>query len=241
MNMFLILTFLFAVGGVSGWTLEVFYRRFISQKHWVNPGFLTGPCLPLYGESLCVLYLLAQLESRIPIENTTLRKAVLFMIMAAAITLLEFAVGIIMIRTTHVRLWDYSDLPGNVLGVICPMYSFFWMVLSAAYYFLIHPHILEALDWLSRNLAFSFGIGFFYGIFVLDFVYSAQLIIKIRRFADEKQIIVRLEELRETINYELSQRKPRFFFSLRTDQPFREVMERYRERYEELRRRIKQR
>ncbi|MBQ8960702.1 MAG: putative ABC transporter permease [Ruminococcus sp.] len=241
MNLFLILTFLFAVGGVSGWVLEVFYRRFVSQKHWVDPGFLTGPCLPLYGEALCILYLLAQLEEHLPIQDTALRKLLLFVIMAAAVTLLEFAVGAIMIRTTHVRLWDYSDRPGNIMGIICPLYSFFWMLLSAAYYFLIHPHILEALEWLSRNLAFSFGIGFFYGVFVIDFAYSAQIIIKIRRFADEKQIVVRLEELRETINYELAQRKPHFIFSLRTEQPFREALDRYHERYEELRRRIKRR
>ena len=61
MNYFLILTFLFAVGSVTGWCIELIYRRFVSQKHWVNPGFLAGPCLPLYGFSLCILYLILSL------------------------------------------------------------------------------------------------------------------------------------------------------------------------------------
>lgn len=69
MNNFLTITFIFATGGICGWILKVFYRRFVSQKHWVNPGFLVGPCLPLYGESLCILYFLAGLEDDIDTEK----------------------------------------------------------------------------------------------------------------------------------------------------------------------------
>lgn len=233
MNYFLVVTFLFAVGGMTGWGIEVFYRRFVSQKHWVNPGFLTGPCLPLYGEALCLLYLLSQIEEHLPIEQLWLRKLVLFIIMAAAITALEYLVGTIMLSATHVRLWDYSSNWGNIKGIICPLYSFFWMLLSALYYFFVNPHIIEALEWLSKNLAFSFGIGFFYGIFVVDLVYSANLISKISNYAQEKQIIVRLEELRESINYSIEKHKPRFILSLKTEKSLREVLESYLENYKE--------
>lgn len=230
MSYFLILTFLFAIGSMIGWGIELIYRRFVSQKHWVNPGFLAGPCLPLYGFSLCILYLLAMVEDRLPIDDLAWRKAVLFVLMAAAITALEYTVGRVMIAATHVRLWDYSENWGNIQGIICPLYSFFWMLLSAAYYFLVHPHILDALAWLSQNLAFSFGIGFFYGILVIDFNYSAQIIRKIQLYAEEKQIVVRLEGLREQIHSELEVRKPRFLLSLKTDRPFNEILENYAER-----------
>lgn len=66
MNLFLMLAFLFCIGSVLGWGLEVIFRRFFSAHHWVNPGFLVGPYLPLYGSSLCVLYLLAMLEPLMP-------------------------------------------------------------------------------------------------------------------------------------------------------------------------------
>lgn len=233
MSYFLILTFLFAIGGMTGWVIEVFYRRFVSQKHWVNPGFLTGPCLPLYGFSLCILYLLAQLEEQLPTENEKLRKTVLFLIMAIAITALEYVIGRIMIATTHVRLWDYTERWGNIQGIICPQYSFYWWILSALYYFFVHPHILEALQWLAQNLAFSFGIGFFYGILVIDFAYSVQIMHKIRVFADEKQIVVRLEALREEVNYNLQKRKPRFLLSMKTELPFAEVLEQYQKKLQE--------
>ena len=147
--------------------------------------------------------------------------------MSAAITALEFVVGVIMLATTHVRLWDYSEIPGNIRGIICPLFTFSWGLLSAVYYFLVHPHILEALEWLSQNLAFSFGIGFFYGIFVIDLAYSTKIIMKIRNFAEEKQVVVRLEELREQINYSIERRKPKFVLSMKTERPFREVLEKY--------------
>lgn len=241
MNIILSLTFLFAVGGMLGWGIEVIYRRYVSQKHWVNPGFLTGPCLPLYGFSLCILYLLARLEDRIPVQTEWLAKLILFVLMAIAITALEYLVGIIMISYAHVRLWDYSECKGNIQGIICPQYSFYWMILSALYYFFVHPHILDAIDWLSHNLAFSFGIGFFYGILVIDIAYSGQIIYKIRKFADENQIVVRLEALRDQVHDSFQQRKPRFLLSMKSEQPLHELLEQYRDNLADRKKKLQER
>ena len=62
MNVFLTLAFLFFIGSVIGWGLELFFRRIISKGEWINPGFLVGPYLPLYGFGLCVFYLLSQIN-----------------------------------------------------------------------------------------------------------------------------------------------------------------------------------
>ena len=102
------------------------------------------------------------------------------------------------------------------------------MFLSAIYYFLIHPHTLNALEWLSHNLAFSFGIGFFYGIFVIDVVYSGHIMNYIRRFADENQIVIRLESLKKYIQEGFKQRKPRFLLSLKPEKPLSEILEQYK-------------
>lgn len=238
MNIFLTLTFLFAVGSMSGWGIEVIYRRYVSQKHWVNPGFLTGPCLPLYGFSLCILHLLAEMENKITVDTEWLKKSILFALMAIAITALEYMVGSIMISFAHVRLWDYSECRGNIRGIICPQYSFYWMLLSAMYYFLIHPHIMDALDWLSHNLTFSFGIGFFYGIFVIDVAYSSHIIIRIRQFAGENQIIVRLEGLRTVIRDSFQQRQPRFLLSMKSEKPLTEQLEQYKEKLMNVKKKV---
>ena len=56
-QVFLIVLYLFFFGGVGGWVLELLFRRFFSganpERKWLNPGFLFGPCLPLYGLARC--------------------------------------------------------------------------------------------------------------------------------------------------------------------------------------------
>ena len=158
MNKFLILAFLFFVGSTFGWILEVFFRKFFSRNNpehkWINPGFCTGPYLPLYGSGLCVLYLIASLN----IESDLIK----ILIMGVMMTLIEYLVGMYCLKVSHERLWDYSNEWGNVQGIICPKFSACWTILGVGYYFLIHPCVQEALSWLSPNLAFSFIIGLFF-------------------------------------------------------------------------------
>lgn len=217
MNIFLVLAFLFFIGSLFGWCLEVIYRRFFSganpERKWINPGFLTGPYLPLYGFSLCALYLLAQIKVTF-ISNVILQKIVLFIIMAVVVTIIEYIAGIIFIKRMKIKLWDYDNQWGNIQGVICPKYSFFWAVLSAIYYFLIHPNILKSLFWLSNHLAFSFVMGFFYGVFVLDFWYSMNITSRIKQFAVENDIVVRYEMLKESIREKNEEQKEKRKFIL---------------------------
>lgn len=236
MNFFLKLAFLFCIGSLLGWCIEVLFRRFFSAKKWINPGFLVGPYLPLYGFSLCTLYLLAMLEEFIPISSPVLRKLVLFAVMALCVTAIEYVTGLIFIKRLKIKLWDYSDCWGNVDGVICPLFTFFWALLSAAYYFLIHPRILGALEWLAQNLAFSFFIGVFYGVFAIDLVHSTRFLAVIRRFADDKKIVVRYEELKEHISEKLRQDRVRGraklkdFFAVYSVPPLGEHLKSYYEK-----------
>jgi len=199
MSIFLKLCFLFSVGSIIGWGIEVVWRKSMSKSHrWINPGFLTGPYLPLYGFSLCVLYLLAHINVSF-VENPVLKKIVLFVLMSIAVTFIEYLAGLIFIKGMKIKLWDYSDRLGNIQGIICPLYSFFWIILSATYYFFVHPRILGALDWLSNHITFSFAIGFFYGVLIVDFVQSLNVVAKIKKFADEKQIVVKYEAFKSSI------------------------------------------
>ena len=128
MNLFLTLAFLFSIGATAGWVLELFYRHFASGKRgerkWINPGFCTGPYLPIYGFGLCVLFLLASLEQYGMIANPFWNKVVLFLAMAVGMTLIEYVAGVFCLKFFKVMLWDYSDMWGNVQGIICPLFSF---------------------------------------------------------------------------------------------------------------------
>lgn len=212
MSLFLKLAFLFSIGATVGWVLELFYRRFFSstnpERKWINPGFCTGPYLPLYGFGLCLLYLIASLETVYP----QIPKAVLFILMAVSMTAIEYIAGIWLLVSAKVRLWDYTDEWGNVNGLICPKFSVYWAILGAAYYFLIHPHVLGALQWLSCNLAFSFVIGLFFGVFLVDLGHSSRIISKLRDFAVENDVIVRYEAVKLQIRQHQEAVKSKYHF-----------------------------
>ncbi len=238
MNEMLILLFLFSVGSLIGWVIELFFRRFFSPngkaaKKWINPGFLVGPYLPLYGSGLCVLYLLASIDIPAFDDNPVLEKVITVIVMGLTMTAIEYVTGLIFIKGMNVKLWDYSERKGNIQGIICPLFSFFWAVLGAVYYLFIHPHVLSALDWLSRNLAFSFFIGMFYGVFVIDIVYSFNLVTKIKKLADEYEIVVKIDELKQRMLEDSMRRKEKyhFFLSMRNGRPLRELFEESTERF----------
>lgn len=238
MNVFLELAFLFFIGSVSGWVLEALFRRFVSranpERKWINPGFCTGPYLPLYGFGLCLMYLIASLEKWSFIENPFWNKALLFFSMAVCMTLIEYLAGILALKIMKVRLWDYTREWGNIQGIICPKFSLIWAALGGIYYFLIHPHILGAIHWLSRNLAFSFVIGLFFGVFIIDVAHSMQLVAKLKTFAEENDVVVRYETLKANIrsHYEATAQKYHFFRPLHTDRPLSEHLKELRNNFE---------
>lgn len=241
MSNMLVLGFLFFLGCIIGWGIEVIYRRFQpcnKERKWINPGFLIGPYLPLYGFGLCTLYLLAGLEKYIHIDNMLMQKLILFAAMAVAMTLIELAAGEIFIIRMHVKLWDYSDNQFNYKGIICPLFSTIWAILGAVYYFLIHPYILNALEWLSNNLVFSFFIGFFYGVFAIDLCYSLRIAEKIRKFAEENDMVIRYEEFKRHIRATAEERKEkyRFMLAFNSGTSLSEHLRKYRDKQREQQR-----
>ena len=240
MNVFLTLTYLFFIGSVSGWVLELFFRKLFSSSNpehkWINPGFCTGPYLPIYGFGLCTLYLLALLGGKTGLDGSIQGRALLFLGMAISMTLIEYIGGLLLLKGAKIRLWDYSNRRGNIQGLICPLFSFFWALLGAAYYFLIHPHILTALAWLSENLAFSFVIGLFFGVFLVDMASSAHWVSRVKAFADENDVIVKVENLKAHIHaaQERASARVHFFFAFRSERPLAEHLREAHEAMEKI-------
>ena len=214
MDLFLTILFLFSLGSVFGWILELFYRRIFSTKKWINPGFLVGPCLPLYGFGLILLYLLALIRPDF-IPNDFWRSAVTVVSMGAAMTLIEFFAGLIFIQGMKIKLWDYSDRRGNIMGIVCPQFSVYWTLLGAGYKFLIHPFFARAVSWLFAHFAFIFVVGMFYGVLLVDVCWSFRVMAKIRAFAKEHAIVVRLEEFKKSLAERTEKHRfGRFLFAL---------------------------
>ena len=167
-------------------------------------------------------------------DSTAGGKALMFLCMAVSMTAIEYIAGILLLKLMKLRLWDYSQLWGNIQGLICPLFSFFWAVLGALYYFLIHPYILEGLNWLANNLAFSFFIGMFFGVFLMDVMHSAQLVVKLKAYAEDNNVIVRYEALKTHIRQRREEMalKYHFFRPFRSDLPLKEHLRQMQETLE---------
>lgn len=221
MNIFLILAYLFFCGSLMGWVIELLYRRFISKanpnRKWINPGFCVGPYIPLYGFGLCILFLLSTLEPKLGIENQVVSKIVFMCFIMLSLTAIEYLAGLLCLKLFKVRLWDYSKERFNLQGLICPKFTLIWGVLGAVYFFFIHAHILDSLVWLSENLTFTFVIGVFYGVFIVDVVYSANLVGKVKAYAQENEIVVKWEKLKTDIRCRAEKigQKPPFLFPMK--------------------------
>ena len=227
MNFIIRLSILYCIGSTLGWLIELIFRRFFSsgnpEKRWINPGFLCGPYIPLYGFGLCILYLLAGLESKMNPGGPS-GKIGIFVIMALSLTAAEYLAGLIFIKGMKVNLWDYSDMPCNLQGIICLQFSLYWALLGIIYYLVLHRPLTFLLDSLSHNIATTSLIGAYIGIFAIDFIYSCNILSKIRSFAVEHKIIVKYDRLRSIVAEKMAEKekRPYFFVSLRSDAPISE-------------------
>lgn len=203
MSLFFQLAFLFMVGSVGGWVSELFFRRFVSMKKWINPGFLNGPYLPMYGVGTVILYG----ACFIPLDGWWL---VLFL--TFALTFLEYVTGLIFIKGMKIKLWDYSNRPGNIQGIICPLFTLIWGAVSALFVFLLYEPLKTAAVWSSSNGWMIFAIGIFYGVFAIDLCISFNVSLKIRAAAKQISEAVHYEQLKAYANERRAARKEKLRF-----------------------------
>ena len=194
------LAFLFMVGSVGGWVIELFFRRFFSMKKWINPGFLNGPYLPMYGLGTLLLYG----ACFIPLPRWAL-----VLLLLVALTLLEYITGLIFIKGMKIRLWDYSRRWGNIQGIICPLFSVLWGLIAAGFVYLLFDPLHAAAQWASGSLWMIFFIGAFLGVFVADLCVSFNVSLKIRKAAAQLKAAVHYEELKAELNERRARRRIR--------------------------------
>ena len=92
--------------------------------------------------------------------NTTLKNENLFtkaLLSSILITLAEFISGIFLNILLKLNVWDYSLLPFNLLGQICPHFSFVWFLLALPVHRLCDIIDIHFLPYLNGNLFFIKG------------------------------------------------------------------------------------
>ena len=100
--------FLFLVGGSGYVGLELLWR---GRSH-ISMFIAGGVCFLLLGR----------------IERTKLSPSVKSLLGAATITVVELLAGLL-INRDH-RVWDYRQMPFNLMGQVCLSYSLLWIPVS---------------------------------------------------------------------------------------------------------------
>lgn len=201
MKYLVIISTLFVIGSLIGWIIELFFRRFVSQKKWMNPGFLTGPYLPIYGFGVLVLYAVSNIP--LGITNQIADIIVRILIIGVGMTVVEFIAGLIFIKGLKVKLWDYSDRKGNIMGIICPSFSLIWLVVGSLYYFLLNPFLVEGISWISENLIYTYFVGMVMGAMAVDFAYSIHLATKLKEYKEIANL--RFEDFKKELKNRIKQ------------------------------------
>jgi len=145
-------------------------------------------------------------------------------------SLIEYLTGLFFVKVFNVRLWDYSDRPGNVQGIICPLFSLIWGAVGAGYYLLLHPHVSAAAGWIADNPEFSLFVGIYLGVFFVDVVYSFNIVSRMKTFAKEHNFTVRFEEVKLSIRKQAEKLKEKtsFIFAFLSEHGLKAELERYR-------------
>lgn len=201
MKYLVIISTLFVIGSLIGWIIELFFRRFVSQKKWMNPGFLTGPYLPIYGFGVLVLYAVSNIP--LGITNQIVDIIVRILIIGVGMTVVEFIAGLIFIKGLKVKLWDYSERKGNIMGIICPSFSLIWLVVGSLYYFLLNPFLVEGISWISENLIYTYFVGMVMGAMAVDFAYSIHLATKLKEYKEIANL--RFEDFKKELKNRIKQ------------------------------------
>ena len=231
---------LFVIGSVTGYIIELLFRRFVSQKHWVNPGFMVGPYIPLYGFGTVILYGISNINLGYFGLPEWAKILIILIAIGLGLTLIELLAGLIFIKGFKMKLWDYSDRWGNFHGLICPLFSFIWFAAGVLYYFLLNKILVQALYFIAAFPIYVFFIGIFIGMMLVDFAYSLHLGLMIRKFASSAS--VKFEEFKESISEKVAPKKEKApFFTLHflNKDNIKDFLNNYYEKQKEITKKIK--
>ena len=195
--------FIFALFSILGWILELVYRSLITKK-LVNPGFMSGCVVPLYGMGAIILNFICILITKLNFKYEVL---LVFTVATIFLTLLEFICGFISLKYFHLRLWDYRKRKINYKGFICLEFSVIWGLLGVLYYLVIYPHIDSiSLNFISSTIGI-FALGLFLGIFLIDLSISINLLNRLIKYAKGIEKNINIEKLKLEARINITKRK----------------------------------
>lgn len=176
------LLFYFLIYSLAGWVLESVLKT-VTQKKFVNSGFLVGPFCPIYGVGATVLITLFSKWK----DNYFL----IFFASFFFLSLLEYLIGWYLETVFQTRYWDYSYHRWNYKGRVCLLHSTIWAILGTLFLCFLHPKIAILVSPLSDNILIYLTI-LLSAYFLTDCVLS---IVQVKKTRHKKKNVQEMREI----------------------------------------------
>lgn len=164
-------SYYFLIYAALGWCSEVIFIA-VSEKAFVNRGFLNGPVCPIYGFGICLVVLCLS-----PLK----KYYVLFYLCAALLTsAVEFVTGFLLEHFFNEKWWDYSSFPLNIKGYVCLPFSLMWGAGCVAIVYWVHPLVI----YFVSILPYIFGwiiLILLAGLFAADVYLTLNGILRLKK------------------------------------------------------------
>ncbi len=189
--------FIFAFFSVVGWFLELIYRSYKSKKI-INPGFMNGCVVPLYGCGAVIMTVVCKLTNNL---------VLLFFVAMFLLTTLEFVTGIFLEKLFHLKLWDYTRYKLNYRGLICVRFAIIWGLFALIYKVFIYEFLIGLSNTVYDSKIYLFLLGIYTGIFLVDLGATINLLNRITKYAESIKQIVNFAKLKMDVSKKLNGRK----------------------------------
>jgi len=169
---FIQLIIFFAVYSFAGWIIELIYRSY-TRKKIINPGFLYGPFVPVYGIGALFIILLQRFIDPLHITGQ-------FIFYTILLTIIEYITGEIFEQLFNLKLWDYSDNRFNFKGKVSLIFSLGWGALAVVLTQFLHPFVSSHIYRMSYAHSGILSAGFM-AYLITDTSYSVASLNRFRR------------------------------------------------------------
>lgn len=161
---------LFLIYSFIGWLTEV-SAFLISDKKFVNRGFMVGPVVPIYGTGGMLITLFLTRYYNEPVT--------LFCMAVIVCSILEYFTSYLMEKLFKTRWWDYSNKKFNINGRICLSNLVFFGIMGLIMIYLVNPFLINMLEKIDP-LVLKIIISILLIVFLTDLFLSLSIISKIK-------------------------------------------------------------
>ena len=175
MSTFINYVLIFYLSSFIGWFQEVIQTLYTDKK-FINRGFLIGPICPVYGfGAMAITFFLTKYE-RDPL--------VVFFGATIICAVLEYFTSWAFEKVFKARWWDYSQMPYNINGRICLLYSLLFGLGALLVIYLLNPIVIAGINkHVSESILLTISIVLL-SIQAFDMIVSFSIISKLKNISN---------------------------------------------------------